>query len=65
MGFRADREWLKARTAAANQRHSLCDTAPDRVRVQLKGRPHKKMVAVAERWRPSEAITAENAAKRP
>jgi transposase len=55
---------LKARTAAANQLHSLCDTAPDRVRAQLKGRPLNKMVAVAERWRPSEAITAENAAKR-
>jgi len=55
---------LKARTAAANQLHSLCDTAPDRVRAQLKGPPLKKMVAVAERWRPNEAITADNAAKR-
>lgn len=55
---------IKARTAAANQLHSLCDTAPDRVRAQLKGLPLKKMVATAERWRPTEAITAENAAKR-
>jgi len=55
---------LKARTAAANQLHSLCDTAPDQVRAQLKGLPLKKMVAVAERWRPNEAITAENVAKR-
>jgi transposase len=55
---------IKARTAAANQLHSLCDTAPDTVRAQLKGAPLKKLVATVERWRPTEAITAENAARR-
>ena len=28
---------MKARTAAANQLHSVCDTAPDQIRAQLRG----------------------------
>ena len=28
---------MKARTAAANQLHSVCDTAPDEIRAQLRG----------------------------
>ena len=28
---------MKARTAAANQLHSVCDTAPDHLRAQLRG----------------------------
>ena len=55
---------IKARTAAANQLHSLCDTAPDTIRSQLRGLSLAKKVAVAERWRPASAMTPENAAKR-
>src|SRR5439155_10879613 len=38
---------MKARTAAANQLHSLIDTAPDRVRAQLRDLTFKKKIAVA------------------
>jgi transposase len=55
---------MKARTAAANQLHSLCDTAPDPVRAQLGSLSLRKKVAVAERWRPGSASTVETAAKR-
>jgi transposase len=54
----------KARTAAANQLHSLCDTAPDAIRGQLRGRSVAKMVAIAERWRPGSTPTVEACAKR-
>jgi hypothetical protein len=40
---------MKARTAAANQIHSLCDTAPDAIRAQLTGLSMRKKVALAER----------------
>ena len=43
---------VKARTAAANQLHALCDTAPDSLRAQLRGLSLRKKVAVIERWRP-------------
>ena len=43
---------MKARTAAANQIHSLCDTAPDAMRAQLTGLTMRKKIAVVERWRP-------------
>jgi len=55
---------IKARTAAANQLHSLCDTAPDHIRGQLRSLSLVKKVAVAERWRPSSVMTADNASKR-
>jgi transposase len=55
---------MKARTAAANQIHSLCDTAPDTIRAQLCGLSLKKKVATAERWRPGSTSTVETAAKR-
>jgi transposase len=55
---------MKARTAAANQIHSLCDTAPDALRAQLVGLTLKKKVAMAERWRPGSTMTAEAATKR-
>jgi transposase len=55
---------MKARTAAANQLHSLCDTAPDQIRAQLVGMTLRKKVAVAERWRPGAAMTTDVAAKR-
>ena len=37
---------MKARTAAANQVHSLIDTAPDPVRAQLRALTFKKKVAL-------------------
>ena len=43
---------MKARTAAANQLHSLCDTAPDKVREQLRPLTFRQKIATAERWRP-------------
>jgi transposase len=55
---------VKARTAAANQLHSLCDTAPDRVRAQLRGLSLRKKIAVAERWRPGDVLDVDNASKR-
>jgi transposase len=55
---------MKARTAAANQIHSLCDTAPDAIRAQLTGLTMRKKIALAERWRPGSTMTPDNAAKR-
>ena len=55
---------IKARTAAANQIHSLCDTAPEAVRDQLRGLSMRKKVALAERWRPADGIAIDIAAKR-
>ena len=55
---------IKARTAAANQLHSLCDTAPESIRAQLAGMTLKHKVAVAERWRPATTMTTDTAAKR-
>jgi transposase len=55
---------IKARTAAANQLHSLCDTAPDSVRAQLRGLSLRKKVTVAERWRPGTSLTVDAASKR-
>lgn len=55
---------MKARTAAANQIHSLCDTAPDAIHAQLAGLTMAKKIAVAERWRPGPSMTPANAAKR-
>ena len=55
---------MKGRTAAANQLHSLCDTAPDRVRSQLRGLSLRKKIAVAERWRPGDVLGVDHASKR-
>jgi transposase len=55
---------IKARTAAANQLHSLIDTAPEQVRGQLRGLSLRKRIAVCERWRPGPTMTADTAAKR-
>jgi transposase len=54
---------MKARTAAANQLHSLIDTAPDRVRAQLRDRTFKKKIAVATGWRPTVTATPEGASR--
>lgn len=55
---------MKARTAAANQLHSLCDTAPDGVRARLRGLSLRRKVAVIERWRPGSATGLEACSKR-
>ena len=55
---------VKARTAAANQIHSLCDTAPDPIRAQLRGLTMGKKVAKAISWRPGTDHSAEAVTKR-
>ena len=42
----------KARTAAANQLHSLLDTAPDHLRAQFAKLTFKQKITLAERFRP-------------
>ncbi len=54
---------MKARTPAANQLHSLIDTAPERVRAQLRDLTFKKKVAVAAGWRPTITATPEGASR--
>ena len=55
---------MKARTAAANQLHSVCDTAPDQLRAQLRGLTTRRKVAVASRYRPGDPLTPTGGAKR-
>ncbi len=56
---------VKARTAAANQLHSLIDTAPQELRAQLLAVPYfKQKVAVAEKFRPGTSSSPEANAKR-
>jgi len=55
---------IKARTAAANQIHSLCDTAPDEIRAQLRGLTMPKKVARAIGWRPGTGTGVDAATKR-
>jgi transposase len=54
---------MKARTAAANQLHSLIDTAPDPVRAQLRDLTFKKKITVASAWRPTITATPEGASR--
>jgi len=55
---------MKARTAAANQLHSVCDTAPEQIRTQLRGLSTRRKVAVASRYRPGDPLTPTGGAKR-
>jgi transposase len=55
---------MKARTAAANQLHSVCDTAPDQIRAQLRGLTTRRKVALASRYRPGDPLTPTGGAKR-
>src|SRR6266480_3213291 len=48
---------MKARTAAANQLHSVCDTAPDQIRSQLRGLSTRRKIAIASRYRPGDPLT--------
>jgi transposase len=43
---------MKARTQAANQIHTLIDTAPDQLRERLRGRTIRALVDEIARWRP-------------
>ena len=54
---------MKARTAAANQFHSICDTAPDAVRGQLRGLSTRTKMTVAGRYRAGDPLTPTSAAK--
>ena len=64
MLFRSRTGAMKARTAAANQLHSVCDTAPDQIRSQLRGLTTRRKVALASRYRPGDPLTATGGAKR-
>lgn len=55
---------VKARTAAANQLHSLIDTAPEAVRARLRSLTFKQKIATAEHWRPRSGHTAEASSRR-
>jgi len=55
---------MKARTAAANQFHSLGDTAPEPVRATLRPFTFRQRVATAERWRPRPGASVEANARR-
>jgi transposase len=55
---------MKARTAAANQLHSVCDTAPDQLRDQLRSLTTRRKVNVASRLRPGDPLTPTGGAKR-
>lgn len=55
---------MKARTAAANQLHSVCDTAPEPIRAQLRGLTTRRKVHLAARFRPGDPLTPTGGAKR-
>ncbi len=55
---------IKARTAAANQLHSLLDTAPDQMRAQMTELTFKDKVATAERFRPGAGRDLEASTRR-
>lgn len=55
---------IKARTAAANQLHSLLDTAPDQLRAQMAKLTFKEKVALAERFRPGAGSDVDASTRR-
>jgi transposase len=60
----ARRGAMKARTAAANQLHSLTDTAPNELRAKLRGLTTLQRARVCARLRPGDVLTPAGAAKR-
>jgi transposase len=54
---------MKARTAAANQMHSLTDTAPDELRAKLRGLTTLRRARVCARLRPGNVTLPSDAAK--
>ena len=59
----ARRSAMKARTQAANQLHSVIDTAPEALRSKLLGLKERERVTKAARMRPGEVSTPFGAAK--
>ncbi len=59
----ARRSAVKGRTQAANQMHSVIDTAPQELRAQMIGLRSAERVARCSRLRPAEVATALGAAK--
>jgi transposase len=59
----ARRSAIKARTQAANQIHSVIDTAPEALRAQLLGLKQRERVAKAARLRPGDFSSPLGAAK--
>jgi transposase len=55
---------MKARTAAANQMHSLTDTAPDELRSKLRALTTFQRARICTRLRPGDITTPAGAAKR-
>jgi transposase len=55
---------MKARTAAANQLHSLTDTAPDELRARLRSLTTLQRARVCARLRAGDVLTPAGAAKR-
>jgi len=55
---------MKARTAAANQLHSLTDTAPDELRARLRSLSTLQRARLCARLRPGDVLTPAGAAKR-
>jgi transposase len=55
---------MKARTAAANQMHSLTDTAPDELRARLRALTTLQRARLCARLRPGDVLTPTGAAKR-
>jgi transposase len=55
---------MKARTAAANQLHSLTDTAPDALRARLRPLTTRARAVTASRFRATDVATPVGAAKR-
>jgi len=60
----ARRGAIKARTAAANQMHSLTDTAPDELRAKLRGLTTLQRARLCTRFRAGDLLTPAGAAKR-
>jgi len=54
---------MKARTAAANQLHSLTDTAPEELRARLRGLTTLQRARTCARLRPGDVLTPAGAAK--
>jgi transposase len=55
---------MKARTAAANQMHSLTDTAPEELRGRLRSLTTLQRAQLCARLRPGDVLTPADAAKR-
>ena len=54
---------MKARTAAANQLHSVTDTAPDELRARLRGLTTRQRARLCARLRPNDLMNPSGAAK--